>query len=319
MKQALRPLSASARSALAGPRLSTHTRGLVCPARPASRVAGCCVAPRARRRDYEAFVRRTPAGSRGYLVKVGNEGLSEEAKKRLDDQNKANLGKSEFPTPSDTTEPLLVRRPQLTLTPAISILKERLPTILQQPLPSEILSPNISLHLFPTTHPHLPVANGKAAYKAALWTSPIAWNRLPVIGNVGIEVQRIRLQPGPLPFAPARVGSLDEMMVVRWVTEPSTLPSEFLRNLAARVSGGEGNGEDKLPKEFMGLFAFQFDEQGRILDHTIESAEHGRNWGKGVGSSVLSFTDRVLGGIRQRGVPDPLPMPACWRKGGRKG
>ena len=60
------------------------------------------MAPRARRRDYGTFVRRIPAGSRGYLVKVGDEGLSEETKKRLDDKNKANLGKSEFPAPPDT-------------------------------------------------------------------------------------------------------------------------------------------------------------------------------------------------------------------------
>lgn len=57
------------------------------------------MAPRARRRNYEAFIRRIPAGSRGYLVKVGDEELSAEAKKRLDDKNKANLGKSELPIP----------------------------------------------------------------------------------------------------------------------------------------------------------------------------------------------------------------------------
>ncbi|CAI4212526.1 unnamed protein product [Parascedosporium putredinis] len=208
-------------------------------------------------------------------------------KKKLDDETRLNLG---------TT---------------IRILKERLPTILQQPLPSEILADNISLHLFPSTHPHLPVANGKAAYKAALWTSPLAWNRLPIIGNVGLEVQSIRLQPGPLPFTPLRTGSLEDMLVVRWVTEPSSLPSEFLRNMAARIGGGS----QPAAQEFMGLFAFQFDNKGRVLDHTIESAEHSRHWSKGMGSSVVRFTDKLLGGIRQRGEPDPVLFPACSARG----
>ncbi|SPO05730.1 uncharacterized protein DNG_08417 [Cephalotrichum gorgonifer] len=241
------------------------------------------------RNDALSTVKRRVAGSRQYWVLAGDEVPPEDSKKKKADEERLNLGKT------------------------ISTLKDRLPTILQQPLPPEILAPNISLHLFPTTHPHLPVANGKAAYKAALWTSPLAWNRLPIIGSVGIEVQSVRLQQGPLPFVPARIGSLDEVLVVRWVTEPSSLPSEFLRNMAARISpGGE---EEDMPTEFHGLFAFQFDGKGRVLDHTIESAEHSRHWSKGVGSRVVSFTDRVLGGIRQRGTPDPLPMPAaCWRR-----
>lgn len=114
MKQALRPLSAGARSALPGSLPQAHTRGLVCASRPASRVAGCRAAPRARRGCYEACVRRVPAGSRGYWVKAGEEGLSEEAKKRLDDQNKANLGKSELPVPPTPRIPLHKRSPRLT-------------------------------------------------------------------------------------------------------------------------------------------------------------------------------------------------------------
>ncbi|PKS09737.1 hypothetical protein jhhlp_004358 [Lomentospora prolificans] len=230
--------------------------------------------------------------SRSYWVHAGEEPEPLDGKKKLDDETKLNLGRT------------------------IRILKERLPTILQQPLPSEILADNISLHLFPPPIPTSPVANGKAAYKAALWTSPLAWNRLPIIGNVGLEVQSIRLQPGPLPFTPLRTGSLEDMLVVRWVTEPSSLPSEFLRNMAARIAGGE----QPDAQEFMGLFAFQFDHKGRVLDHTIESAEHSRHWSKGMGSSVVRFTDKLLGGIRQRGEPDPVPFPACSGRGrGSKG
>jgi len=83
--------------------------------------------------------------------------------------------------------------------------------------------------------------------------------------------------------------------------------------MAARISGG--GGDHPAAQEFMGLFAFQFDHKGRILDHTIESAEHSRHWSKGMGSSVLKFTDKLLRGIRQRGEPDPVPFPACSGRG----
>ncbi len=86
------------------------------------------------------------------------------------------------------------------------ILQERLPTLLQSPLPQEILSPNISLHLFPSTHPHLPTVSGRVAYIAALWTSPIAWNRVPIVGNVKLEILSERMSKQPLEFSPRRAG-----------------------------------------------------------------------------------------------------------------
>ena len=302
MSSAVRQLSVSARF---------NSRPLINIFSAAARASRCHAATPGPGRVRHAVTVAPRSESRQYWVRAGEEDLSEESKKNLDDDTRLKLGKSEYPTILLPISPPAQANNTHT---AISTLKDRLPTILQQPLPTEILAPNISLHLFPSTHPHLPVANGRAAYRAALWTSPLAWNRVPIIGNVGIEVRTVRMQPGPLPFAPARIGSLDEIMVVRWVTEPESVPSEFLRNLGAQFAR---NGEKK-PREFMGLFAFQFDGEGRILDHTIESAEHSRHWGKGVGSSVVRFTDRVLGGIRQRGDPDPLPMPACWKRGGRR-
>jgi protein up-regulated during meiosis len=121
---------------------------------------------------------------------------------------------------------------------------------------------------------------------------------------VGIEVQTMRVMTTPLPFTPLRIGSLDEMLVVRWVTEPSSLPSEFLRGLASRMAGGEPE-----VHEFMGLFVFQFNLEGQILDHTIECAEHSRRWSKGVGSRVVRLTDQILGGIRGENDGTPLPSP----------
>ena len=56
-------------------------------------------------------------------------------------------------------------------------------------------------------------------------------------------------------------------------------------------------------KEFTGLFVFQFDSAGRVLSHTIDHADAGAGWEKGVGARVVGLTDWLLGGFRERGVP----------------
>ncbi|KAG7104999.1 Dolichyl-diphosphooligosaccharide--protein glycosyltransferase like [Verticillium longisporum] len=178
-----------------------------------------------------------------------------------------------------------------------------------------ILAPNISLHLFPSTHPHLPVVSGRVAYTAALWTSPIAWNRIPVIGNVRLEVHTARMTRQPIPgAAPLRPGGRDEQLVVRWST--------------CAAPGREGEGPralevgkgEKKEQHFSGLFIFQFDQKGRILSHTIETVQGGGDWERGVGAKVVGLTDWLLGGLG-RGEPCPAFQATSPERddGGRRG
>jgi hypothetical protein len=195
------------------------------------------------------------------------------------------------------------------LPPALRTLQERLPTLLQSPLPQDILAPNISLHLFPSTHPHLPVVSGRVAYNAALWTSPIAWNRFPIVGNVKLEILSERMTKDSLPFAPRREGAIAEQLVVRWCTRKKgkTGPSK---------DEGTGNGshstavrsEGEGRVEFTGLFIFQFNTDGKILSHTIEHAQESGSWERGVGAKVVGLTDWLLGGMKgPRGSDEPCP------------
>ncbi|KAK2037102.1 hypothetical protein LZ31DRAFT_535518 [Colletotrichum somersetense] len=200
--------------------------------------------------------------------------------KKPGDENKANLGRT------------------------LRILQDHLPTVLQSPLPQEILAPNISLHLFPTTHPHLPTVSGRVAYTAALWTSPIAWNRLPLVGNVRLSIISERVTKQPLHFAPLRSGAIPEQLVVRWCAAPG------------KKNGGEaaataGSGE----KGFTGLFVFQFDAEGRILSHTIETVQEGGDWERGVGAKVVGLTDWLLGGMRRQGDSPSPAFEGLGRKG----
>jgi hypothetical protein len=105
---------------------------------------------------------------------------------------------------------------------ALRILQTHLPTLLQSPLPQQILSPSITLHLFPSTHPHLPTVTGRVAYIAALWSSPIAWNRVPLVGNVRLEILSERMVDSPvyasLPGGRRPEGACGEQLIVRWRT-----------------------------------------------------------------------------------------------------
>ncbi|KAK7208738.1 hypothetical protein V2G26_015916 [Clonostachys chloroleuca] len=193
----------------------------------------------------------------------------------------------------------------------LRILQERLPTLLQSPLPQDLLAPNISLHLFPSTHPHLPTVSGRVAYNAALWTSPIAWNRVPIIGNVKIEILAERVTTEPITFLPRRAGAIPEQLVVRWCEKrkPAVGGGSHISTIAKslRLVGREDGVEAN--KAFTGLFIFDFDQEGRILSHTIETAQEGGNWEKGVGAKFVGLTDWLLGGIRDPGGSGtPLPM-----------
>lgn len=104
---------------------------------------------------------------------------------------------------------------------ALRKLSPLLPTILINPLPSELLSPQITLHLFPSTHPHLPNVKGRVLYRAALWTVPVAWSSLPILGNVKLQVTSERMVRANSVLGCEHAADCgDERLVVRWKTEP---------------------------------------------------------------------------------------------------
>ncbi|OWP03701.1 hypothetical protein B2J93_9547 [Marssonina coronariae] len=99
-----------------------------------------------------------------------------------------------------------------------------------------------------------------------------------------------------------------EQLIVRWRTVGKTKGKgigAFYKGIGARERVdkitewlGGGKGEDD-SKEFTGLFIFEFDEEGRILSHTIEHVQEGGNWEQGVGARVVGLTDWLLGGMKK--------------------
>jgi hypothetical protein len=113
-----------------------------------------------------------------------------------------------------------------------------------------------------------------------------------------------------------------EKLVVRWQTIGKTKgkgtgalykgigASENVDKITEWLGGGKGE-DDK--KEFTGLFIFEFDEEGRLVSHTIEHVQEGGNWERGMGARVVGLTDWLLGGLKKNGRGDEgAPCPAFW-------
>ncbi|KAE9982453.1 hypothetical protein BLS_006033 [Venturia inaequalis] len=194
---------------------------------------------------------------------------------------------------------------KLKLGKTIRILHERLPTLLASPLPQEILSPQITLRLFPSTHPHLPTVTGRIAYTAALWTSPVAWGRVPVVGNIRLIITSERMVKNG-----ASLSSGDERLIVRWKTCGKTKASRGVGAQVDKITEWLGSKDDDSDNEFCGLFLFEFDAKGRILTHTIEHVEEGDNWNSA--PKVISVTDWLLGKAWRKKEPEPgLALGYC--------
>jgi len=204
----------------------------------------------------------------------------------------------------------------LKLGKTVRTLHERLPTLLQSPLPADILSPQISLHLFPSTHPHLPTVSGRIAYNAALWTAPVAWGRVPLVGNVKLTILSERMLRNGGASVP--IASRDEKLIVKWKTcgktkhrdgtggiyrgigigarDPVDKIKEFIAGTRDEASSSSSSSQDGTQDdaEFCGIFVFDFDEQGRIVKHVIEHTEEGGHWDRSM-TRVVSVTDWLLG------------------------
>ncbi|KXG52653.1 uncharacterized protein PGRI_079090 [Penicillium griseofulvum] len=225
----------------------------------------------------------------------------------------------------------------LKLGKTLRTLSPLLPTLLYNTLPTDILAPSVNLHLFPSTHPHLPTVKGRTLYRAALWTVPVAWSSVPLVGNVKLQILSERIVRAGTLLDPTHHGDHhdcgDERLLVRWKTEPrtdsrpfhgpgslntnsitpsETTPSSQNSHLSASTNGTNKGlsvllgGEEpifKLSKEeqFTGIFIFSFDEEGRILTHTIEHADEADGWDRT--AKFVTLTDWLIG--KARGSLDP--------------
>lgn len=127
--------------------------------------------------------------------------------------------------------------------------------------------------------------------------------------------------PAHSPSQPGQSSTRPEQLVVRWRTIGKTKgkgtgafykgigASDSVDKITEWLAGGKGE-DDK--KEFTGLFIFEFDEEGRLVSHTIEHVQEGGNWDRGVGARVVGLTDWLLGGLKNGRGDHGAPCPAFW-------
>lgn len=120
---------------------------------------------------------------------------------------------------------------------------------------------------------------------------------MPVVGNVRLTILSERMVKN----GQSDIRYRNEKLIVRWRTCGKTKG----RGVGALYRGIYGSGDqvDKITEflggdvrddeEFTGLFIFEFDEEGRIVEHTIEHAQEGRNFEKM--TRVVSVTDWLIG------------------------
>jgi hypothetical protein len=109
-------------------------------------------------------------------------------------------------------------------------------------------------------------------------------------------------------------GQKSEKLIVRWRTCGKGQDGAFTDNTVAGTT--EPKQFDKLAEilgpeskegEFSGIFIFEFDEEGRIVQHTIEHAEESGSLGK-VGG-VVGLTEWLLGKFGRTKEDEGLLQP----------
>ena len=138
----------------------------------------------------------------------------------------------------------------------------------------------------------------------------MAFGRLPLL-NVRLEILSERMVKGggtPTPHLTptTTTGGItrggNERLIVRWRT--CKKPGAPAPTSSAKM-GGDG-------EPFCGLFIFEFDDEGRIVNHVIERAEGGEGWDQGVGR-VVGLTDWLLAQLGGRGEKEVAGLAlGCW-------
>ena len=174
------------------------------------------------------------------------------------------------------------------------------------------------------------------AYRAALWTAPVAWGCVPILGNVKLTIVSERIvRTGYITSAQLDENPDlgEEKLVVRFKTEKkkngngqtanatagSSADGSINRGLSTLLGGDKPIFSLNQDDEFTGLFIFSFDSEGRIATHTIEHSDENTGFDKT--SKVVTLTDWLLGkagwGRREEELVPGLAMRVCrneWRR-----
>ena len=161
----------------------------------------------------------------------------------------------------------------------------------------------------------------------------MAWGCMPIVGDVKLQIMSERVVRTGFDFTipeDAAENTGDEKLVVRWKTESkasngspptnssSTSSSSSTNNMNRGLSSLLGGDQpflrlsrDPTQSPFSGLFIFCFDEEGRIVSHTIEHADEANGYDRT--ARVVSLTDWLIGKARGRQAEADLEPSLAYR------
>ena len=147
----------------------------------------------------------------------------------------------------------------------------------------------------------------------------MAWGRVPIVGNVKLIILSERVVPScgsslAHTFNSNRESQSktgNERLIVKWKTCGKT-QGKGMGALYRGIGASEQvdkitewlGGDARDDEEFCGLFIFEFDEEGRVLSHTIEHVEGDFEGKLGLGK-VVSVTEWLLGRMNGKGKGEP--------------
>lgn len=141
----------------------------------------------------------------------------------------------------------------------------------------------------------------------------MAWGRVPIVGNVKLDILSERIVKTGSSASSYKSDAPAEKLIVKWKTCGKT-KGKGMGALYRGIGASEQvdkitewlGGDARDDEEFCGLFIFEFDEEGRILKHTIEHADESGSWDKA--SRVVTITDWLLGSLNGKRKEEPAGL-----------
>lgn len=174
------------------------------------------------------------------------------------------------------------------------------PRLLHEPYPDSLILPNITLHMLPDSHIHLPTVTGKHPYKTTVKLMQFLVTTLLVSSSSSLVIISSRLDhsahqsPRRHPHnhirhhsdqlqEPVLNNETPPRLIVRWRTVSDSKPEPFSPthinySWSSTLTKIDPRNLGILPNEYpvlTGIFEFEFDEDcSGILVHTITDVEY---------------------------------------------
>lgn len=179
--------------------------------------------------------------------------------------------------------------------------EDGVPNLLDRPFPNEYLDPHISLRLLPTTHPYIPILQGKGKYRASMNAIRLLSTKFVLQDKASLKVDKV-ITIGRGEKTNYNCITSNDKLVIKWescneaegnadscgkddvnlgrirnlgeVDTSSPVISHILNPTKHEFTNEIDSMRRQLPRLVRGIFIFEFNEDNSsILVHSIDNVE----------------------------------------------